>query len=521
MLKLGTSLSLLFILQMTAKAQPLQYRVWQLQDYNMKHIERAITSAAQQNINRIQLSHQIVMNSEQPLANPKLAEDINTICELAHANNIKVDMWTHELTKLPDNLLKDGKANLDDPELWAYIREKYEKLFKLCPGLDGLVLTMHETAMPIYHDNSVAASTTPAQRVAKLIDNMDAVCKSLKKDFFVRTFSYEPDELKHIQDGLRLSKSDVIAITKCVPHDWQPYYPFNPAIGDVGGKRQIVEFDLGHEFTGLSTLPYICIDYVKRHLDYDISKNALGAVFRIERFKWHSLGTPNQAVLDVSTRLLTDPSADPHELYMQWLTERYGKDAAPHLFSAFMRTQEILDKGYFILGFWITNHSKLPSYEYATKSLKNRTSAKWDPSTKSVEADLFSPTSQTLLKIDNEKATALALAEKSLADIEKAKPYLKHDDYAYLEDLFQRNKAMVKVWRAASAIIIGVNVYNSNKLDSDAAYLAQAADELEKLAADNKTHLINMAADYDKPDRMDNVNTAKKLVELARNTISK
>lgn len=287
----------LLLMASSVQAEPLAMRVWQFQDYNMEHIKRQVDLAAENNINRIQLSHEIVMDVEEPLGNPQLVKDINTICGWAHAKGIEVDMWTHELNGIPKELQQDGKANLDDPKIWEFVTSKYDKLFKLCPDLDGLVLTMQETAMSIYHENSVVSSIAPEKRVAKLIDDLGKVCKTFKKDYFVRTFSYEPAELEYIMKGLALCESDPIVMTKCVPHDWQPYYPNNPAIGNVGGKRQIVEFDLGNEFTGLATVPYIELDQLKKRLDYDLAKNVSGAVLRLERLKWRSLWQSSQAGL--------------------------------------------------------------------------------------------------------------------------------------------------------------------------------------------------------------------------------
>lgn len=499
-------------------AAPLAVRVWQFQDYDMDHIRRLIGLAAAAKVNRIQLSHEIVMDVEEPLGKPQLAKDINTICGWAHAEGIKVDMWTHELNAVPKDLLKDGKADLDDPRLWEFVKDKYDRLFRLCPDLDGLVLTMQETAMSIYHERSVSSSIPPERRVAKLVDDMASVCASFGKKLFVRTFSYEPGELRYIQEGLKLCKGDITVMTKCVPHDWQPYYPFNPAIGDVGGKPQIVEFDLGHEFTGLSTIPYINIGYLKKHLDYDLSKGVVGAVVRVERLKWRCVDTPNQANIDVFTQMLLDPAADPHKLYRKWLADRYGAGAVDHLYAAFIKTFDIVNKGLFVLGFWVSRHSTLPDYGYATASLRRRSTAKWDPSVKDVEQALLSPTPETVAKIRAEKQEALVLADQAIEDIERARPALRPEDYARLSDLFRREKAMVVVWQAAMDVIFGISIYNSTRAESDRKFLAEAADRLESVTRKNRTHLINMAADRANPRRKDNLDAAAGLVELAIST---
>lgn len=519
MLKLAMVALPLILAASALSAAPLEMRVWQFQDYNMDHIQRLVNMAAEQKINRIQLSHNIVMDAEDAFSNPQLVKDINTICGWAHSRGIAVDIWTHELNGVPAELLIDKKVDLDNPQIWEFVKNKYDRLFKLCPDIDGIVLTMHETGIKIFQDGEVSSSIPPDERVAKLIDNMGVVCKAFGKKFFARTFSYEPDQLKAIIGGLKKSKADVTAMTKCVPHDWQPYYPNNPAIGDVGNKPQVVEFDLGDEFTGLSTIPYIELDKLKSRLDYDISKNISGCVLRVERMKWRAVDSPNQANIDVFTQMLSNPSADPHALYNSWLEKRYPKEAVPYLQSAFTRTFDIVNKGYFVLGYWITRHSILPDYDYAWSSLRGRSSAKWDPATKPIEQELYNPTPETLKKIHAEKMTALGLVNKSIDDIEKAKPYLKAEDYTSLSGLFQREKAMVKVWTEATNIIIGVKVYESAKTEASKQFLLTAADSLERLTAGNKDHLIKMAADYDSPDRSDNVDAAKGLVELARKTV--
>lgn len=516
-LTMALLLALLVLCAVSAEALPM--RVWQFQDYNMDHIRRLIDMAAERNVNRIQLSHDIVMDVEEPLGNPQLVKDINTICSWAHAKGIAVDMWTHELNGIPSEFMKDGRADLDDPKLWEFVSGKYGKLFKLCPDLDGLVLTMHETAIKIYEDGAVQSSTPPEQRVAKLIDDLSAVCKSFGKEFFVRTFSYQPRELEWLLGGIKQCKSDFVVMTKCCPHDWQPYYPFNPAIGDVGGKRQVVEFDLGHEFTGLSTIPYINLDYLKKNLDYDVSKGAIGCVLRVERLKWRAVDTPNQAVIDVFTQMLADPSADPHALYKRWLAKRYGEQAMPQIYAAYIRTYDVVNMGLFVLGYWVTNHSKLPNYGYATKSLTGRTTAKWDPSTKAVEQELFNPTPETIRKIDAQKDEALALIEQSIADLEEAKPYMKADEYGDLAEQLQREKTMVIVWKAAMDVIFGIDVYKATKAEPDRKFLADSADRLEKLANDHHDRLVAMAADYANPRRTENVDVAMGLVELARKSL--
>ncbi len=506
----------LLLLTTTAPAKPLDIRCWQLQDYDMEHIKRLIDMAADAKVNRIQLSHDIVMDVEQILEQPQRAADVNTICKWAHEKNIKVDVWTHELNGIPKELMVDDRVDLDNPAVWEFVKTKYDRLYKLCPGIDGLVLTMHETQQSVYSDTKVSSSISPQRRVAKLIDEVGSICAGFGKDLIVRTFAYEPPQLWYIVKGLKLCKADIIVMSKCVPHDWHPFYPFNPALGNVGGKRQIVEFDLGNEYTGLSTIPYIDIDYVKKYLDYAVKQGVAGAVYRVERLAWRAVDTPNQAVIDISTKLLLDPEADHHTLYRQWLAAKYGKPAVEPLFSAFMRTQEIVSKSMYVLGHGSMNHSTLPSFSYLSNPYRRGARGRWDSTFLTIQEELLNPTLATMDKIYAEKDEALRLINASISDIERAKPHLKPADYVKLRDLFEREKAMVLVWKPAMGVIYGVYVYDLDPSDQARAHLLKAADELEKVAKQNERYLIDMASDYKNPANPRNVETAMGLVQLAR-----
>jgi len=498
-------------------APPLPLRIWQLQDYQMDHMKRLIRMAAEQKVNRVQLSHHIVMYAEQVLEHPNLAEDINEITKYAHTRGLKVDIWTHELEGITDDMRSDGEVNLDDGRVWEFVAAKYRRLFSICPDIDGLVLTLHETQVKLW-DSDVRSALSPAERVTKLIDTLDEVCRPLGKALFVRTFAYEPVQLQYLVDGIRASKADVTAMTKCVPHDWQPYYPNNPAIGMFAPKKQIVEFDLGYEFLGLSRIPYIDIRQLHQRLRYGLGKGISGAVLRTERLKWRAVDTPNQANIDVFTRVLTDPGLDVTRLYKAWLSERYPAEAVPHLYAAFMRTFDIVNQGYFVLGFWVTNHSLLPDYGYATRSLTGRTTAKWDPAAKATEQDLFHPTNSTVRRISAQKDEALRLVDQSLADIEKARPHLAQRDYEELRGLLLREKAMVQVWKPAMEVIFGISVLKATGAESDRQFLLAAAGRLEQAANANRGHLIEMASDYANPRSTRNLDTAAGLVKLARET---
>lgn len=480
-MRLHVALLLVACTMIPTHAEPLAKRVWQLHDYDLSHIRRLIRMAAEQGINEIQLSHDIVMDAHQVLENPKLARDISTICEDAHARGIKVSIWTHELQAVPEEFRNaDRRVNGDDPRLWTWLTDKYTRLFDTCPQIDGLVLTFHETQVSIYHDTKVSSTLPPAQRVARLIDTLAGVCKARGKELTVRSFCYEPHELQFIKEGFAAAKSDFIVMSKCQPHDWQPYYPNNPLIGDVGGRPQIMEFDLGHEFLGQGDIPYIDVDYTKRRLDYGVSKGIIGAVARIERHKNHALDTPNWANVYVFSRLLQNHGLDAQQLLESYLAERYGKSVASDLARILNRTFEIVNKSFFALGFWATDHSRIPSYGYALSHLDWVGTDKWDPDPKwkATKKRLMSPDASLIRDVRREKTEAVLLCRRSLAELEMVRPMLSRSDYAELAAYLKREEAVALTWREYFDVFFNLRAYETS---GDPLYKTRTEMAIQKL----------------------------------------
>ncbi len=455
-----------------AQSKPFDYRVWQFQDASEEWVSHAIPLAAEGGMNRVQFSHQLVMDIDELLtADGQLSEQglkIQRLAQLAHGHGLKVDLWTHELTHLPGKFREGGDARgkviLNDA-LWAHLTAKYSRAFELLPEVDGLVLTFAETDVTIYRDEVVAASgetlPAPAERVAKLIKVMSDVCAAHDKTLFIRTFTYHPDELQAMDDALRAiaetveDRDHLVVMTKCVPHDWQPYYPFNPLLGKTHGLPQVVEIDLGQEFTGKSLILHEDVDYTRQVLERAARLGLVGGVARVERQPdFHALGTPNEVNLYAFGRLLEDPSLETQRLWHDWATARYGEAAAPHVIAALQLTDDITNRSLFIQRHWIADHSAPPVWNYmfdhiSTQGPSGRGNAKWtqNPDDAATGEELLNPTLGTLIKVDLEKRSAIELSDLSLKYLENARPDLKEADYDELSGYLLRGGAVAVFFR--------------------------------------------------------------------------
>jgi len=460
----------------------LTYRVWQFHDEDAKYLQSAIGKAKEAGMNRIQLSHKIIMNIHELFGDEKL-ELVRRAARVAHEQGLAVDVWTHELDKVPGHLKQDKRVVLNDA-LWSWLQERYKKAFELVPEIDGVVLTYAETEYKVY-GSKIVSDLSRAGRISKLIDVIADVCQQYGKTLFVRTFVYEPDELQAIEEALAMiaktagQRGNVVVMSKCVPHDWTPYYPYNPLLGRSAGLPQIVEIDLGQEFTGKSKILHCEVGYVKYVLRYARSKGVVGAVARVERRNnQRALDTPNEVNIHAFGRLLDDPTLSTEKLWYEWVTKRYGQKAAPHVIEALKPTFEITNLTFFPLEYWITNHSLVPDWSYAYGHITSRQNAKWIASPKQELArdELLHPTRMTLMKINSEKDLALKLSELSLQELEKAKVHLSKADYVKLRHYLEFGRDNVEVFRRHNLAMFTTIMFRNARKEAALAESKQLRD---------------------------------------------
>lgn len=487
MVRLTTLLFSAALLTAPCFPQALAHRSWQFQEPNWETLSADIPRAASMGMNRIQLSHRIVMDAEELWERRGHEERLALVRKcitLAHRHGLSVDMWTHEISGLPLEFREGRRARLS-PELWQWLDAKYEKLFSLVPDLDGLVLTFAETDFPIHKDASVISELSPVQRFVKLMDILSSVCARHHKTLMVRTFVYEPHEIAWIGQALSemaehlQERGNVTVMTKCVPHDWHPYYPYNPLLGNVGGLPQVVEIDLGQEYTGRNRLLHYEVEYVKHALEHARSKGVVGAVARVERYAYRALGTPNEVNLHAFSRLLDDASPSPETLMREWLAARYGEAAAPHMPAVLRPTFQSTNMTLYTLGEWTSNHSELPSWDYAVGHVRDRAVALWvsSPGAELNRARLLHPDWETIAAVEEEKNLAARLIGMSRDSLERARPHLKDEDYAELRDYLAFADLNVELFRRHALALLTTLAAEQAGSDEERARFRMGAEE--------------------------------------------
>lgn len=463
---------------------PLDIRGWQFHHRDADYLARAIPAAAAQGINHIQLSHNIVHFIDQILDDADCLRVVRHAARLCRDHGLRVYAWTHELNHLPDPLRRGGKVHLDDPALRDYLAEKYARAFEQVPELDGLILTCNETPVPVFKDDGVDAARPATWRITQIVNLLHAICAGHGKELFARTFVYQPEELAWMMAGIAATHPEVRVMTKCVPFDWHPFFPHNPALGQFPGRIQIVEMDPAAEYYGQSLIPFNQVEDMKSRLDHGMAAGCRGAVIRVDRKANPILGTLNEANTHAFSRFAQDPAATPDLVWREWTDREFGPAAAPAIERALRRTFAIVTKMYLTLGhFVLDQHSAIPSRDYADALIPLHSIAKWDPAWQARYEAFVNPNRAFHARAVAEKDEAVALARQSLADVESIRGLLTEAQFRRLHPPLEKLHRCTRLWRDLADAYLAYRVMRHHTTPGWRKYAFEACDRADATAS--------------------------------------
>jgi hypothetical protein len=494
--------AVLLAITASVSAGPLvPWRAWQFHKLNMPYVLASMKLARQYDVNTVVFSHEMLGYASLLFDGTDRGAKLTELAQAAHAEHLKAWIWVREFQNVPDQYMNNGIVQLDRPGFWDWLANRYNDVFSKYPDFDGLMLTFDETPYRVFDPKKVQSALSMPDRFAKVMNTIDAVAVRYKKDFIVRSFVYEPEEMAWFKEGYAKTGPHVMIQTKCEPHDWDPFYPNDPLIGAFPNRTQIIEFDGSSEFTGKNRIPYTQPEYFERRWRYDLSKPGVaGYNIRIDHGGYDALHTPNEINIFAMTRFTTDPKATAEDVWKEWTVKHYGPEAAAEVEQALKPSFDIVNKSFFALQFWITNHSALPRFSYADEHLHLRTMAKWypdQPKYKELEDRLLSPDPDLVEQILLEKDDAIALAHSSLDHLRLAKSRLKPEQY---DDLYWRlalAERTAVVWKLHAEAFFG---YKTLLAGHDVPGLAERVQRaLEGLKAEARVSAADAMIGADPP----------------------
>jgi len=470
---------------------------WILLDTNREHISEVLKRAEEFDVTAIHLSHGLIMDIDD-IDDAVKAELIRDVAVEAHQYGLKVYVWAHELTGNAYFVCYDP-----DDSYWERRKNKYKEALTKIPEIDGIVLMYGSSDPDPWHAQcSCLFSSFDCNSIGNkpvfisdvILDKVyEAVVEEMGRDLIFRTFIHFPNEEETILQALSINdKADFTVMSKGVPQDWQPYHPHNVQFGNSDGRNHVAEFDLAGEYWGRSVIPFALPEYLQYRLSYQYGKGSNGAFGRIERGSYYAFGTPNEINLYAFTKLLKNVNYPVENIWKEWVEKRYGlkpgSEGSSLVISALKRTFDIGRKMYYVKGFLIEKGSDIPEdgkpgSVLSRKKFDVKTISQWNPDYTAWYDELKSPNEQTLRDIIQEKHEARYLSDMSVGDIEKARSFLKEEDYDDLLSRLKHQRDCVEIWDHVHQAMWHY------RLGSDAGkkYLAWNLRELQKLASHMET----------------------------------
>ncbi|MFW6223174.1 MAG: hypothetical protein ACOC3T_06140, partial [Bacteroidota bacterium] len=490
-----------------------QINGWTILSDNRENALKVIRASGEYDINHLQLSHKIVhkLKHLRQEENRKLT---NELIDSAHAKGIdEVVLWDHALYWLgyyPDKFKTgpDSTLNLDNPELWEWIKNDYREMLDLAPNADGIVLTFIETGAHV-EDQYSEKLTSEAEKLALLVNEISKVIideRNLK--FYIRTFIYFPSELNAVLECLDLIENkSIIVMSKEVPHDFFLTHPRTFWIDRINFPV-IVEFDCTHEYNGQGVVSSIFPQvHLNRWKNYQTMPNVKGYVARTDRYEQSTIiGRPSEINLFALARAVEDSLIRAEEVFESYIFKEYGEQAIPYLKPAFENAYNVVTSVWYTLGLPLNSHSRMTfdnvwSYTgmvsgrwmdepvttiehnvnkqfHYWKDLVNHLASPEIKSNKGylgreilwdkIENGWFDTTEQMDMEYLNyiikEKDYGVGLAQKSLNNIVKADEVIEDSlKYKILYHTFKRTELSARLYRGVAKAYFGYRVYSRAK----------------------------------------------------------
>ncbi|MDQ7051900.1 MAG: dihydrodipicolinate synthase family protein [candidate division KSB1 bacterium] len=422
-------------LPLRSQPQSIPYRMWELQDSDEAYLKKMIRLAPKYHINAIQFSHAIVHHAHQVLDEPDRAAKLRRLIQLAKSEGLHTYIWTHEFEHVPEEFVVDGKLQVDSTRIWQWLRQKYEQVYALLPDLAGIVLTATETDFRPNDTKKVHSKMTPEAILTRVANTLYEVSATRGKRLIFRTFTQNPEQFQGYQHALAAMHPDIIIMTKCVPFDWNPFFPNNSLLGAVAPHPQIVEFDLGQEYNGQSNFPFADPQYYLNRWNHARSKQVAGFVLRTERLDQHIVGTPNEVNLYAFKLAVENPEVSADEVWQAWGRQRYGQKAGQQIKAVLEPTAWAVRHMLYVRGMWFSDQSQIPTGMNLREYVQQyRLFAQYvpRPEYQAFAQKLLSPDETLIDWVIAEKESAVHLARTALQRLPSLRPFIQERDYLQL-----------------------------------------------------------------------------------------
>jgi hypothetical protein len=474
-----------------------------------RHEEFGLTAlmAPEVNLHRLVRYRRFVELNEQgvdPAWRDSYIEKTRRFCHLCREADIEPWLFCFELLELK-RIAQTYPAAMDPNNslLWDIIAERAELTYQLFPELAGLEIYVDEG--PTINISHLGQYGMPAPEIlARLAYTHLRVARQHGRKLMLSTFTNEMYRLRDIRDGLRLipPAPDFTVNNFVVPGDFGEYLTSQPLIGDVAGHREIITFDFCAENWGEAQMPFCYPDYLaERWRDARTRSPHIVGFNAWAMWSWHYdhpqgrpfiLDTPNEVNAFTLAQLVRQPDISVEEIWDCWVTRcSADADAAAVVKSALRRTREIGERAWMLKGFWFMEHPKsyLPGIRFMLHSPYNESTAEWDEAFRPIEQAIFFPTEEFVQSVACDRQEALALAERSLAEVRSVQDKLLPPWNRVLPVQFERLVAFCRTSAPFTELFLRWKLWWLRRPGGEVAQIERCRQELLAMADDVEAQL--------------------------------
>ena len=418
-------------------------------------------------------------------------EVVNPALERLSAAGIKTYMWHHELdlaagfnAAFPEALNEYGDVEVTHPLVRDYLENKVRDFFEAYPKMDGLILTLHETKVPLLKLKN--QKLDKIGRVKYVTEILYLTCKELGKELIVRPFASIEEDYAMMTKAYEEISRDLIIMDKWTQFDWSLCLPHNRFFAKIKKNPLFVETDIFGEFFGKGRLPLMLRQHIIDKFRYCEGYSPVGYVSRVDRAGRDPFGEVNEVNLTIMHAVMSGDNVD--ERIDAFFRENYG-EAAEEMRSIMEPTEDILKRIIYLKGYYYSqlslfpmlNHSKNHFYFEMMKDEYSIVSGEW-----------FIPPSWERGSLDSvmeEKASAVRDSEELLTRLVAIKDKIPAEKYANVYNKFKNLELVAKIWKALTDVFYNYAKFFELSDEVYATRFYQSIATLEELNSEGKCAL--------------------------------
>ena len=239
---------------------------------------------------------------------------VNEALDMVAAHGIKSYYWHHELEvplgfdeQYPEIHNADGDVEVTHPRIKDFLENKIEDFFYTYPNMTGIVLTLHETRIPLLKLKN--QKLDKVERVKYVTEILFNTCKRLGKELIVRPFASIAKDYDDLMNAYEQISGDLLVCDKWTKYDWSLFRPSNPFFQRIKNPL-IVETDIFGEYFGKGFLPLMLKKHITEKVKYCSGFGVRGYVSRIDRNGYIPFGTPNEVNLEIMNAAVDGADVD-------------------------------------------------------------------------------------------------------------------------------------------------------------------------------------------------------------------